>query len=109
MYEPKKVTLIFTKHAVHRIYERGYCIEELLRYLDRNKLAFIDKNKCGFEIPIPMKGRLVGDFEGEGSFIVKSFLYPKLSAKPSYRKYIPVVIKHVRLPNRNIPAVGFLR
>jgi len=108
MYAPRKVKLIFTKHAIQRIYERGYELREIIQFFERNKLAFMDKNKQGYEIQIPMKGKLVGDFEGEGSFIVKSFLYP-IMPTTNYSKYFPVVINSIHLPINHTATARILR
>jgi len=93
----KEITLIFTKHAIQRIYERGWSLESVIEYLRQNKLFLMYRNKEGYEIRIPMKGRLVGDFEDKNTFIVKSYLYPNITALTVNRP-IHVLVRGVLLP-----------
>ncbi len=72
----KNINMIFTRHAVRRVHERGFSLSGLIDYLKRNTFTLLEKNREGYEICIPMKGRLVGKFDDNHNFIVKSFLYP---------------------------------
>ena len=88
----KTVKVLFTKHAIRRIWERGCNFQQVISCLDVSHGECITKNGKGYEIVIPMKGRLVGDFNN-GQFIVKSFFHPTFkhrnnAKKISAQKYI---------------------
>lgn len=73
-----RLNVIITKHAVQRIMERGCSLEEVENYLLRNDKVILFRNHLrgrGYEIIIPFKGRLVGDFEGN-IFIARTFKLP---------------------------------
>lgn len=72
-----------TSHAVRRMMERCCNPEEVISFLRRSNKLILLKNHQGYEIIIPFKGRLVGDFDG-GTFIVKSFLLPPRFGKDYY-------------------------
>lgn len=98
----RKVVLIFTKHAVRRIYERGSHLGELVGYISRNRSLLLKKNREGYEIQVPMKGRLVGDFDDDHRFIVKSFLYPPMSMNRTSNSCVSVVVKGVIFPSQKL-------
>jgi len=98
MWRAEKVDLIITKHAIRRAHERGLMLSELLDFLRRNKIILMHKNSKGYEILVPMKGRLVGDFEDRHSFIIKSFLYPALRNNATRNSHIVVAISKIHLP-----------
>lgn len=73
-----QLNVMITNHAVQRILERGCSLEEVKNYLLRNDKVILFRNHLrgrGYEILIPLKGRLVGDFEGD-IFIAKTFKLP---------------------------------
>jgi hypothetical protein len=69
------VKVVITRHALHRIRERAGNPHEVLSFLTQSELTLL-KNCAGYEITIPLKGRIVGDFEDETTFIAKSFKHP---------------------------------
>jgi len=68
----KKIKI--TRHAVQRMRERGCNPWEIGVLLNQERVFLVEYPK-GFEILMPGKGRLAGDFDC-GSFIVKTFLLP---------------------------------
>lgn len=70
----RHVDIWVTKHAIRRIRERGSKLDEIISYLRYSKSLLLLKNCKGYEILIPLKGKLVGDFDGR-TLIIKSFLW----------------------------------
>jgi len=92
----RNINMIFTRHAVRRVHERGFSLSGLIEYLKRNTFTLLEKNREGYEICVPMKGRLVGKFDDNHNFIVKSFLYPiKGQTTKQYPKYLEVKISKI--------------
>jgi len=75
MRSNKGLEIVVTKHALRRMRERGCDPAYLHKYLSRTRILHLKRNSRGYEIAIPFKGRLVGDFD-EGKFIIKTFLPP---------------------------------
>jgi hypothetical protein len=71
-----KIRVVVTKHAIRRIAERAGDPQIILSYLRGSKELMLIKNNQGYELIIPLKGRLVGDFDDEVTFVAKSFLFP---------------------------------
>jgi len=78
-----QIQLAITKHAIQRMIERGCNPKDVILFLRRINGLILLKNHRGYEIIIPFKGRLVGDFEGK-TFVVKSFLLPTRFAQDYY-------------------------
>ena len=73
MESDKELEIVVTKHALERMRERGCDPEYLHKYLSRTRILHLKRNSRGYEVAIPFKGRLAGDFDG-GKFIIKTFL-----------------------------------
>jgi len=71
----KGLEIVVTKHALRRMRERGCDPAYLHRYLSRTRILHLKRNSRGYEIVIPFKGRLAGDFDGD-TFVIKTFLPP---------------------------------
>jgi len=99
-----EVGLALTRHAIQRMVERGCNPDEVVSFLLRNKGLILLRNHQGYEICIPFKGRLVGDFD-RGTLIIKSFLIPlrfgedyRLNGRKSRDGYV-VRVSSVSFPN----------
>jgi len=75
--EVTRADIVLTKHAIRRMLERGCDPDYVMKVLHTEKRIVLMKNRRGYEIILPYKGRLVGDFDKKDGkrFIVKSFLY----------------------------------
>jgi len=71
-----RIEIVLTYHAVKRMRERASDPRDIISFLRKSNEVVLLENHQGFEIPIPLKGRLVGDFDGDHTFIAKSFLPP---------------------------------
>ena len=78
-----EIPIVITNHAIQRMKERAVNSKEIIQFLIRSNLLILLENHQGFEIIVPFKGRLVGDFDGE-NFIVKSFLLPPRFGRDYY-------------------------
>lgn len=78
-----EIRIVLTNHAMRRIKERVVNSKDIIQFLLKSKALILIENHQGYEIIIPFKGRLVGDFDGE-DFIVKSFLLPTRFGKDYY-------------------------
>jgi hypothetical protein len=98
--------IVITNHAMQRIRERVVNSEDIIQFLLKSKVLILLKNHLGFEIIIPFKGRLVGDFDGE-DFIVKSFLLPLRFGKDYYLNRRKSRDRHVvRVSSVTLPKTG---
>ncbi|MEM2129656.1 MAG: hypothetical protein QXZ70_03555 [Candidatus Bathyarchaeia archaeon] len=88
------VDIVVTKHAIKRIRERGGNLEEIISYLRHSKSLLLLKNCKGYEILIPLKGKLVGHFDGK-ALIIKSFLW---FFKGNSRFEVAIRVSSVNLP-----------
>lgn len=89
----EKIDLVFTKHSIKRMRERGGnfgMVVSLLKRLGKHSLV---KKRRGYEIVIPFKGRLVGDFD-DTKLIVKSYQFPKFADYGNARKQ-SIRISHI--------------
>ena len=93
-----RVDIVLTKHAIRRMLERGCNPDYVIRVLYVKRKIILVKNRRGFEIIIPYKGRLVGDFDKKDGkrFIVKSFLY---SLAPENR----IIVKRIHRGRIMVP------
>jgi hypothetical protein len=101
-------------HVINRMKERGGgLLARAIEYLWSGPIA-LSKNRQGFEISIPFKGRLAGDFD-RGVFVVKTFLWPFWSKKEHYayvRKtgiQYTVTVRSIRFPGFNEFSARYLR
>lgn len=78
-----EIPIRITNHAIQRMKERAVNPKDISQFLLRSNVLILLENHQGFEIIVPFKGRLVGDFDGE-DFIVKSFLLPPRFGKDYY-------------------------
>ena len=78
-----EIPFVITNHAIQRMKERAVNSKDITQFLLRSDVLILLENHQGFEIIVPFKGRLVGDFDGE-DFIVKSFLLPPRFGKDYY-------------------------
>ena len=74
----KIVELVFTEHAIKRIGERCGNTQQVISLTRSLRNQNLIKNRHSYEICIPQRGRLVGSLKN-GQFVVKTFLYPRLS------------------------------
>jgi hypothetical protein len=91
----KRIEMRFTRHSQRRMRERGTnpnTIISLLKEVDTHSLV---ERREGCEIPIPLKGRLVGNLFGN-QFIVKTFKFPKFGDYGNARIY-SIHISHIFL------------
>ena len=68
------IQIVITYHAISRMKERGCTLSEILCYLRLGRVVLVEDDE-GYEIAVPFKGRLAGDFD-QGFFVVKTFLFP---------------------------------
>ena len=54
--------------------ERGSDPTAIISYLQKSKSLVLSKNRHGYEVVVPLKGKLVGDFDGD-TLVIKSFLW----------------------------------
>jgi|WetSurMetagenome_2_1015567.scaffolds.fasta_scaffold195304_2 hypothetical protein len=89
-------------HVLRRMEDRGGNLKETIEYLRKGSVV-LTKNSQGYEISIPFKGRLAGDFD-RGVFIIKTFLSPFRFGKDYYptcektRTQYNVRVASIRLP-----------
>jgi hypothetical protein len=83
------ISITLTKHALHRIRERGGSLSLIKGFLEKRFISF-RKRIDGFEILTPW-GRLIGVFESK-VFVVKTFVYP-FRNKKDYRLHGKVTRK----------------
>jgi len=94
--------------------DRGCNPEDVILFLQKCSGLILLENHQGYEICIPFKGRLVGNFDGE-TLIIKSFLLPPrfgedyhVNGRKSRDGYV-VRISSVSLPGAENEATGGLR
>ncbi|MFX1514552.1 MAG: hypothetical protein ACFFCQ_18455 [Promethearchaeota archaeon] len=100
----KKIDVIFSQHSISRIKERGGDFREVISPLKRDNKQSLIKNRNGYEMIIPLKGRLVGHLS-KTEFIVKSYIFPKFSNYGNAKKQT-VQISQVYLKEK-IVSGGF--
>jgi len=107
-----EIEIEIKSHVINRVKERGGDFLGVIEYLRRGPVV-LSKNCQGYEISIPFKGRLAGDFDRR-VFVVKTFLWP-FRSKTEHDTYVrktgiqhTVTVESIRFPNFNEFSVSHL-